>query len=309
MTRFSTMDVPVDERVNLWEEYNEEALFGLRASSLSERSVMATQVNLDMDRVRLTHIRGNDHVIERTQSSIRANPVDAVMLCLLLQGDAFLYHGDGCETLSAGDAVLYDANRPFMYGFATEMRQVIVEVPRALLDMGMVKGDAYRPRVLRLSGSAAQNQAELAARAVLSAFTHETPGDPRVEESILDAFHLLTGGQESLGPHAYLDLATAFIEARLAEDLSVERVAREIGISARHLGRIFTEQETTPGRFIAERRLSRAAELLGDPRSSGWTVGQVGARVGLRQPAHFSRSFKAHFGVTPSEYRAQALHG
>lgn len=300
------MDVPVSERVNRWEEYNEEALFGLRASSLSERSVMATQTNLELDRVRLTHIRGNDHVIERTPASIRANPVDAVMLCLLLKGDAFLYHGDGCETLSAGDAVVYDADRPFMYGFASDMRQVIVEVPRGVLVALSGQQDAYRPRVLRLTGAVKRTHAELATRAVLAALTAEAHSESRDEATILDVFHLLTGGHDHVGSHAYRDLAVAYIEARLSEDLSVERVAREIGLSPRHLGRLFAEEGVTPWRFITGRRMSRAAELLLDTDATGLSVAQVGARVGLSQPAHFSRLFKTHMGVSPSEYREQA---
>lgn len=199
LSRFSTTGAPVSDRITLWEEYNEQELFGLRCTTLSDRSIMATQVNLEMDRIRLAHIQGNEHVIERSASSIRSHPVDSVMLCLLLQGSAFLYHGDGCETLSAGDAVVYDANRPFMYGFASDMRQVIVEVPRELASPHSGQADQYRPKVLRIGDSAAATQAKLAAHSALMAFQQGENASPDAEEVLLDAFHLLTGSREQAG--------------------------------------------------------------------------------------------------------------
>lgn len=304
VSRFSTTGAPVSERIKLWEEYNEEELFGLRCSTLSDRSIMATQTNVELDHLRLTHIYGNEHVIERNVSSIRDHPVDSVMLCLLLKGNAFLYHRNGCDTLSAGDAVVYDANRPFMYGFATDMEQVIVEVPRVLLTQRPGTEDDFAPQVLRLDDSPAASQARLAAGSVLRAFHQGLGTSPDTEESLLDAFHLLTGHQERAGSRAYLKLAFAFVDSRLGEELTVERLAKEIGLSARHLTRLFAEEGTTPARYITERRMNRAANLLADPTHRHLSIAQIGTRVGMRQPAHFSRAFKATFGVTPREHRS-----
>lgn len=306
VTRFSTVGTPAEKRINLWEEYNETALFGLRAATMSERSLLASQVNIQFGDLRLAHIQGNDHVIERTAQSIRTRPHDAVCLCLLLEGEAFLYHGRGCDTLRAGDAVVYEVDRPFMYGFTTDMRQVIIEVPRSLLDLPG-RGDPYRPHVLRLAGTAAQTKAQLAASWVLQSIANGPAGQPARQDDVLDMFHLLTGGAGQAGAEVHLSMARSFIEARLATSLSVEQVAREIGVSSRHLTRLFVEVGSTPGRFIMERRMQRAAELLADPSARHLTIAQVGELVGLPQAAHFSRNFKEHFGSTPSQWRAESV--
>lgn len=297
----------MDERIDLWEEYNEENLFGLRCSTLSDRSIMATQTNVDLQRLRVTHIQGNEHVIERSASSIRTNPVDAVMLCLLLEGNAFLYHRGGCETLTAGDAVVYDANRPFMYGFSTNMRQIIVEVPRDVIDQHPPAGDPYAPQVLHLGDSPSSTHAHMAARSALRSLKAGPETGAGTEESLLQMFHLLTGNRESAGTQAHLKVAQAFVEANLAEDLSVERVAAQVGISPRHLARLFTDSDTTPARYITERRLARAAEMLKDPSMGHLSIAQIGGRVGLRRPSHFSRIFRAHYGLTPGEQRSKIL--
>lgn len=302
LSRFSTMAVPVADRITLWEEYNEEELFGLRCSSLSDRSLMATQTNLDLRHIRLTHIQGNDHVIERSQSSIHRHPADVIMLCLLLKGNAFLYDSTGCETLTQGEAVVYDTERPFVYGFATDMQMILIEVPKGLIDLTSVDEGRYGPRVLRLLDNPAETQAQLTARAALARIMGEADVNVGFEDSILDAFHLLTGTQDQANSHIYVDLARAYIRQHLHEDLSVEQVAREIGVSSRHLTRLFADDGSSPARFITEQRMERAATLLG--QGTNLSIGQVAARVGIGQPERFSRVFKSHFGVTPRDFRA-----
>lgn len=300
---FSTTRAPLQQRLGLWEEYNEQALFGLRASTLSARGLLATQTNLELSRLRLTHIEGNDHVIERTPANIRTNPVDAVMLCLLLEGNAFFYHEAGCDTLTAGEAVLYDANRPFMYGFSTDMRQVIVEVPRtALREIGAPE-DFFRPRVLRISGSPAATHARTAARSALRAFEHAADASA-LEDTVLEMFSIITGRPGSTPALAYLATAKEFITANLGhQDLSTARVARAVGISERHLTRVFSEAGTSPARFVLEARLARAHSLLASPQQAGTTVAEIAASVGFVSAAHFSRAFRQHFDCTPRDVR------
>lgn len=303
-SRFSTAEAPLGQRLDLWEEYNEQALFGLRCSTLSERSLLATQTNLELPRIRLTHISGNDHVIERAPENIRRNPVDAVMLCLLLEGKAFFYHDAGCETLSAGEAVVYDANRPFMYGFSTEMRQVIVEVPRAILRELSAREEYFRPRVLRIAGTPTATHAGATARAVLGAFQGQASDTGQLEQSVLELFSLITGEPGASPSLAYLTAARDYIQAHLGQpDLSMNRVAGAIGISERHLTRVFTEAGTSPAKYVLENRLTRARDLLTDPAHAATSIAEVAASVGFVSAAHFSRTFRRHFDCTPRDMR------
>ncbi|MGB9033594.1 MAG: helix-turn-helix domain-containing protein [Paeniglutamicibacter sp.] len=304
-TSFSTRHAPMSNRLDLWEEYNEVALFGLRCSTLSERSLVATQTNLELPKLRLTHISGNDHVIERSPANIRTNPVDSVMLCLLLEGSAFLYHGAGCDTLRAGEAVLYDANRPFMYGFSTDMRQLIIEVPRRFLPESGAGNDFFAPRVLRIADSPAAEHAKAAARSALGLFADATQADA-VQDTVLDMFGIITGHSQGAPVRAYLATARAHIDAHLAQsDLSSARLARAVGISERHLTRVFAEAGTTPARYVLATRLERAREHLSDGRFRGSTIAEVGASVGFVSAAHFSRAFRQHFGYSPTELRGE----
>lgn len=304
--KFSTAHVPAPDRLAAWEDYNERALFGLRASTLSQRGLLATQTNLELPRLRFTEIVGNDHVIERTALNIARKPVDSIMLCLLLEGDAFFYTSEGCETLTAGDAVIYDTERPFMYGFSSAMRQVILEVPRPVFLGRTEPGDAFRPRVLRLRDSVSATSHARAAASTVRAAIHAPPEDRvALEESMLDLVALITGRGAGAGTAGYLLAAKAFVRSHVREsDLSVPRLSQAIGVSDRHLARIFADAGTTPARFVRDARLTRARDLL-LTSAPAMPIAELAASVGFVSAPHFARVFKQHFGCTPSEARAE----
>nr|WP_189672150.1 helix-turn-helix domain-containing protein [Pseudomonas sp. SWRI18] len=81
--RASTDDLPVDQRVAFWGQYNASTLVGLKCSSFSETGFSAREDNLSLDRVRVAHIAGTQHVIERDGSMIRSVPKESVFVSLV----------------------------------------------------------------------------------------------------------------------------------------------------------------------------------------------------------------------------------
>lgn len=56
--------------------------------------------------------------------------------------------------------------------------------------------------------------------------------------------------------------------------------------------------------WIRLRRLERCRRDLRDPRAVDRPVSAIAATWGLPDPAHFSRTFRAAYGITPTEYRS-----
>lgn len=96
----------------------------------------------------------------------------------------------------------------------------------------------------------------------------------------------------------------SWIEARLHDPrLTPSDVAAAHAISVRTLHALFEPTGESLGGFLRRRRLERARdELLARPDA---TVTQVAFRWGFRSAAHFSRAFRAAFGVSPSELRVE----
>ena len=92
------------------------------------------------------------------------------------------------------------------------------------------------------------------------------------------------------------------IERRLGDPgLDPGTIAAAHFISVRQLHRLFAEQDETVARYVRRRRLERCRdELL---RSPGSSVSSIAHRFGFPDPGVFGRSFRAAYGMTPSQYR------
>ncbi|MFD2571896.1 ATP-binding protein [Spirosoma soli] len=98
----------------------------------------------------------------------------------------------------------------------------------------------------------------------------------------------------------FMNRVYAVLEARLDDStFGVEPLATVIGMSRMHLNRkIKAMTGMTPNELIRVVRLNRAAELL----LTGASVSEVADLVGFDTPAYFSKVFKEHYHLTPSEY-------
>ncbi len=91
------------------------------------------------------------------------------------------------------------------------------------------------------------------------------------------------------------------IGAHLAENLSVDVLARIAALSPSRLSHLFTASlGLPPQRYVERERLARAAHLLA---STDRAVGEIARDVGWDDPLYFSRRFSRLHGRSPSAYR------
>lgn len=81
-------------------------------------------------------------------------------------------------------------------------------------------------------------------------------------------------------------------------------LARNSGLSRAHFFRLFEQATQVPPRvFLNVLRLERAVAELVDGEAA---IGSIGDRLGFDAAPHFTRFFRDHTGVSPSEFRAVA---
>jgi AraC-like DNA-binding protein len=103
-------------------------------------------------------------------------------------------------------------------------------------------------------------------------------------------------------PARHLLRAKDLADARYAEPLGVDDMARAAGLSRAHFSREFRAAfGESPHTYLLTRRMERAAALL---RTTDRSVTDVCFSVGLQSIGSFTTSFKRTYGVTPSAYRA-----
>jgi AraC family transcriptional regulator len=108
-------------------------------------------------------------------------------------------------------------------------------------------------------------------------------------------------GQRGGLPGHKLRLLRDFVEQRLEHPIGVDELAGLAGLSPFHFSRAFRQSTgSTPYRFVMDRRLDRARDLLQRP---GTTVAAVAAACGFADQAHLARLFRQRFGIAPSRAR------
>ncbi len=95
--------------------------------------------------------------------------------------------------------------------------------------------------------------------------------------------------------------ATAYIQENYANDLTLEEVAKTIGISPYYLSKVFKEQRRENFiDYLTQVRLTVSKKLLA---GTGLNMKEICYQVGYNDPNYFSRVFKKEVGITPSDYR------
>jgi AraC-like DNA-binding protein len=99
----------------------------------------------------------------------------------------------------------------------------------------------------------------------------------------------------------HVGAALRLIHARPTEAWTIERLAREVGLSRSAFAERFVHYvRITPMSYLARWRMQLAARLLERPSIS---VAQAGAEVGYESEAAFNRAFKRFVGVPPGTWR------
>jgi transcriptional regulator GlxA family with amidase domain len=84
-------------------------------------------------------------------------------------------------------------------------------------------------------------------------------------------------------------------------DHSAAALAARLGVSERHLGRLFARHAgTTPARYVESVRVAAARQLLA---ASAATVAEVAAAVGFGSAETMRRAFRRTVGITPGAAR------
>ncbi len=241
---------------------------------------------------------------------------DYVEVCLVLSGTGRYRHGDGEYPLHPGDVFVADpgttheisshATRDLELWFLTLEAQKLDDAPPTL-------EDAVVARYLERHRTHAPGQAVLAR--YLPLIDERSTGLERVAAGMA-ARYLALGMLQALGgaPDATrtaetvdpVDLALAYIDARIDRPIGVEEIAAAVGLSSRALRRRFVARlGVGPAEEANHRRMRRAAHLL----LMGFGASEAGRGVGIDAPAQFTRAFRRAFGASPKAFQASYVPG
>lgn len=267
----------------------------------------------DVDNIHVSEVSAGQHVVERTPALIARGDRHYFKLSLQLSGSGLLIQDNREAVLHPGDVAVYDTNRPYSLVFDDDFRTMVVMFPKNLIELPAdVVGQLT---AVRMPGSEGVGRMIVPFLSQLVGNLDQLGGatGARLVHSALDLVTTMFASEldlerSSASPHqALMQRVRGYIDANLAStELGPGQIAAAHFISTRHLHGLFQEEGTTVSTWIRSRRLERCRRELADPVHSHRPVAAIAARWGFMDAAHFSRVFKAAYGVAPSELRARA---
>lgn len=95
--------------------------------------------------------------------------------------------------------------------------------------------------------------------------------------------------------------AMSIMRENVGVELDMDVLASQCGLSRAHFFELFRRTtRLTPAMYVNELRMEAAFEGLA---RSPDAITSIAYRLGFSAPGHFTRFFRSHIGITPSEYR------
>jgi AraC family L-rhamnose operon transcriptional activator RhaR len=118
--------------------------------------------------------------------------------------------------------------------------------------------------------------------------------------------HRLSSERRTGPTHPAVLQGMRLLEDQLAHPWTLSDLADQLHLAPSYLVRLFRATVGLPPiAYLAQQRAETAAGLL---LHTDLTISQIGHEVGWADATYFARRFKAHFGVSASDYRRRFAH-
>ncbi|WGS55257.1 helix-turn-helix domain-containing protein (plasmid) [Paraburkholderia sp. D15] len=301
--------VDSQDRIDFWLETIARRLVSLEGGS--GKPVPDFDANLrqvDYSLFSASHIETNAHWTLRTPHAIRQDNRDSIVACLITKGTGYTFQGTDCVAHAPGDIVIYDVGRPFGHGFHGDMAMTALSIPREIFEASVVPWRGFI-KADRLGGITNWVFQQIHEVLTTPAVSRDARMKAQISVRVLDLLRSImnVSSNDLVAAKSTIKAlcrAKTYIEGHLAEEsLSWHSVSHAIGISPRHLARVFEKEGITVTRYIWTQRLEQCRADLSDPAMNHIAIGEIALRWGFSSDAHFSRSYRICFGETPTATR------
>lgn len=292
VTTFTTVGLPAASALRQWQDFTSEYLFPMEQRVLDGGRFEATATVAVVGSMRATALVMGPHLVERPSALIPDSRTPSLLLAFPTRGQSFFY-SRGRTILAHPDCLfITQLNEPFASGFGEHAEALTLVLPASVLTGEAPTSTMTAPPVVELRSNF---HAASLRRRLLDVIAGV--GEPTTERELVDLVRGTVQHNVS-DPHDYLALARAYIGANLTDPgLAAPRIAQAVGISERHLSRIFAESGLSVPQYVREQRLLKANRILaGAPE--GATVSSLARACGFNSVRHFSRLFTERFGIS-----------
>lgn len=308
----STAGIQPGQRLNFWCD-GARQIGGLRHSTAEGDRFEGKAKLCVLENLKIGRFEVSANEARWTHELIRQAPDSFLRFVYQCKGTAEIEQGEARFKLLPGHWTLLNATRPHAIRSTETIEELVVIVPRA----------GVLPRLFDASRNHAgpQRADEGMSRVMFdfarSVLDHSGSVVGHADESIAGAGMELVKAvlQERFDGRAIstcrqirLERIRAFIDRNLSDPtLSVQAVADAMGCSKRYIHALFSGEQSVHN-LIWEKRLVKSARDLTRHDLLTTSITTIALSHGFSCPAHFSRAFKAQYGLPPRDFRQRALN-
>lgn len=303
--RWSTADLPGDQRIDDWIAMLSTTITEMDVTAVDPATFSAEWQRYGLGPIDLNFLNAKPQRVLHTRSMAARGGVSDYDLLYMKHGPAELRHCGNDMRVTEGSFVLLDNQHPYDLAFPEGSFCLTTHFEESWLRKWVPHPDRLVAKPIDAS-----NDWGMPLAALLSTISNRGLGDAALSRSIIadqlgSLLALMAGvgeefsSQDQAGLFARLKRA---LQDRFEDaDLDPATLAQEMGISKRHLHGVFAARGNTFGAVLMEIRLTRAAEMLVDPRFSAYRIGDIAWSCGFADPSHFARRFRERHGASPLE--------
>ena len=266
--------------------------------------LVAKTIAYSSSRLRLAHVRASSYTMSLMPGQPSSTGKRQFVVTLQTQGTSNVRQ-DGREAKAVpGDLFLVDACRPFQVATSVASLQsafVLSDVLRIAFPAVdnctavVVPTRSGAGRIARVAFEEMFNPASEANEEGLARIASTLPHTL----AVLFGAHLESRPSTSRDDH-HRQRIKEFVRRNLRDPrLNTSFIAKGVGLSLRRLHELFVAEPETLMRWTRAERLRRISDELADPALVERPIANIAYDWGFRQPAHFSRSFRTEYGVSP----------
>jgi len=272
--------------------------------ALDAKIELVTLSNVSISKFRSTTARAF-----RKRSDIARDTTEHFVFVFITEGEMFFNQLARCGTLTAGQYVMLRSGEPYELSCLKPSRAVTMHLPIADVE------DRYKLAHLHCAKAFESDVALFPMIASTMRSIGSVPTSTRealcqdLRNQVIELILLLLRAERTQsniggtsGSEGLLLRLIGYIEQHyMNAELSARGAAKEMGLSVSHLHRVFSSHNLTFGTTMRDTRLAHSYELLSSSEGTISNVNEIAFKVGFLDHSHFSKSFKAAFGVSPTE--------
>lgn len=310
-TAVSTDDFAPRERAPVWREWIWKHFGGLESDLYGDTDFDGHMASARAGDLILTRLAANRHRVVRTQDMVRASDEGYLKIVAPMKGRAGVEQMGRQAWVTPGAWTIYDTTGSYAVANPERVEHLIVMLPKAQMVERGLRLDTLMARPVG-GASGIARVALTTMRSTFQELPHMSADAARGAGELIAQLVRLSllelAGQETAQTQreALKDRIRGYVAMHLRDpELTVDQIAHALNCSKRHLYNAFGDEEQTLASYIQHLRLEACLRELQHPMAQSRPITEIALSWGFNNLSHFSRVFREHTGLSPSEFRQQ----